>query len=87
MRKEKGKEQRIQLDYFIKEAESTGQKAFVKLATMYRNFRGSILNRLSFSYSNGVTEGFNNKIKVLKRISYGLKNFEEYRKRILLICN
>ena len=32
-------------------------------------------------------KGFHNKIKVLKRISYELKSFEEYRKRILFICN
>ena len=70
-----------------KGAETTGQKAFLRLASTYRNWRGSIINALSFPYSNGVTEGFNNKIKVLKRISYGLKNFEEFRKRILLICN
>ncbi|WP_147010930.1 transposase, partial [Herbinix hemicellulosilytica] len=32
-------------------------------------------------------EGFNNKIKVLKRISYGIKNFERFRTRILHSCN
>ena len=87
IRNKKKKEQREQLDCFIKEAEKTGQKVFVRLASTYRKWRGSILNAFSFPYSNGVTEGFNNKIKVLKRISYGLKNFEEYRKRILLICD
>ncbi|HCO28333.1 MAG TPA: hypothetical protein DIT54_02600 [Lachnospiraceae bacterium] len=46
-----------------------------------------MFNALSFPYSNGATEGFYNKIKVLKQTSYGLKNFEEYRKRILLVCN
>ena len=87
IRNKKKREQREQLDCFIKKAEKTEQKAFVRLASTYRKWRGSILNAFSFPYSNGVPEGSNNKIKVLKRISYGLKNFEEYRKRILLICN
>ncbi|MFY9357473.1 MAG: transposase, partial [Defluviitoga tunisiensis] len=36
-----------------------------------------------YGYTNGPTEGFNNKIKVLKRISFGLKNFYRFRNRIL----
>ena len=35
--------------------------------------------------SNGFTEGCNNSIKVLKRISYGLRNFDRFRGRILLL--
>ena len=58
--------------------EKTEQKAFIMSVSTYRSWRGSILNAFSFPYSNGITEEFNNKIKVLKRISYGLKNFEEY---------
>ena len=34
-------------------------------------------------YTNGFTEGFSNKIKVLKRNAYGYRNFERFRKRIL----
>lgn len=48
-----------------------------------------IKNALLYPYSNGFTEGCNNKIKVLKRVSFGLRNFERFRKRILYInvCN
>ena len=34
--------------------------------------------------TNGVTEGINNKIKLLKRIAYGLPNFAHLRARILI---
>ncbi|MDD3613368.1 MAG: transposase, partial [Clostridia bacterium] len=34
-------------------------------------------------YTNGYTEGVNNKIKVLKRNAYGLRNFNRLRSRIL----
>ena len=34
--------------------------------------------------TNGVTEGINNKIKLLKRIAYGLPNFAHLQARILI---
>ena len=44
-----------------------------------------ILNAFKYSHiTNGPTEGFNNKIKVLKRSAYGVKNFKRFRTRILL---
>ena len=36
---------------------------------------------------NGLAEGCNNKIKVLKRNAYGYRNFERFRKRILHMFN
>ena len=38
-------------------------------------------------YSDGYTEGLNNKIKVIKRNAYGYKNFYFFRLRILYILN
>ena len=38
-------------------------------------------------FSNGYTEGVNNKIKVIKRIGYGYKNFKFFRLRIMYILN
>lgn len=52
--------------------------------TMYNWFTG-ILNSFDCSYTNGFTEGCNNKIKVLKRNAYGYRNFSRFRKRILHI--
>ena len=47
------------------------------------NWSEEILNSFQFPFSNGYTEGVNNKIKVLKRNAFGVKNFERFRKRIL----
>lgn len=47
------------------------------------NWHTGILNSFDAPYSNGFTEGCNNKIKVLKRNAYGYRNFERFRKRIL----
>ncbi|MDT2564539.1 transposase, partial [Enterococcus avium] len=37
-----------------------------------------------WSHSNGVTEGLNNKIKLIKRIAFGYRNFYNFRARIYL---
>lgn len=47
------------------------------------NWEKYILNSFICPYTNGFTEGVNNKIKVLKRNAYGVRNFERFRNRIL----
>ena len=46
-----------------------------------------IINSFKFNFTNALTEGMNNKIKVLKRICYGFRNFDNFRLRILLCCS
>lgn len=53
----------------------------------YRKYEEYIINSLIYPYSNGVVEGINNKIKLIKRISYGYRNFENFRLKILLAFN
>src|SRR5690606_11017327 len=43
-----------------------------------------INNSFNYPYNNGKIEGINNKIKVLNRIAYGYRNFNNYKKRIIL---
>ena len=78
-------EQRKDFSNWILNAESSGIPEFQKCAATYRRWSNGILNAFKYSHiSNGPTEGFNNKIKVLKRISYGIRNFKHFRTRILL---
>ena len=49
----------------------------------YRNWFCEILNSLDVPWSNGFIEGCNNKTKVLKRVCFGMRNFSNFRKRIL----
>lgn len=51
------------------------------------NWDQYILNAFDCNYTNGFTEGCNNKIKVLKRISFGVRNFSRFRNRILHMMN
>ena len=81
-------EQRTDFWSWIREAESSGIPEFEKCARTYRHWSKEILNAFKYSHiTNGPTEGFNNKIKVLKRSSYGIRNFEHFRTRILMVTN
>ena len=54
-------------------------------AKTYQHWYTEIKHSLEVSYSTGVTEGFNNKNKVLKRVSFGMRNFKNFKARILLL--
>ena len=58
---------------------------FKHCITTFTNWRTEITNIIDESVSNGFIEGSNNKIKVLKQISYGVRNFERFRNRILYL--
>ena len=60
------------------------QKEMLPFKRKYFKRSRRILNAFDFPYSNGFTEGTNNKIKVIKRKAYGFRNFENFRNRILM---
>lgn len=79
--------QRKAFSQWILEAGSSGIPEFEKCATTYTHWSKEIKNAFKYGYTNGPIEGFNNKIKVLKRVSYGIKNFDRFRNRILHCTN
>jgi transposase len=40
-----------------------------------------------FTRSNGITEGFHNKMETISRQAYGFRNFENYRQRVQVLCD
>ena len=61
---------------------------FVEVAGTISRWKEYIINSfIDERYSNGYTEGVNNKIKVMKRIAFGYKNFTLFRARILYVFN
>ena len=60
---------------------------FMPCLTMLKNWEPYILNAFDCPYSNGFTEGINNTIKVIKRVAYGYRSFENFRRRILITLN
>lgn len=69
---------------FIISAQVSGLDEFNSCLTMLSNWAKYILNSFECPYTNGFTEGTNNKIKVIKRNAYGYRNFKNFRNRILL---
>ena len=72
---------------WIYAAQSSGLNEYVKCSNTMINWQHGILNSFEHPYTNGFTEGCNNKIKVLKRNAYGYRNFRRFRNRILHIFN
>lgn len=70
---------------WIEEAYEKEIPSFRKCAETYRTWFKPITNSFYYPYTNGFTEGCNNKIKVLKRNAYGVHNFKRFRNRILLM--
>ena len=71
------------LKQWILMAQESKLQEFEDCTKAFLNWFDLILNSLDYPYSNGFTEGINNKIKVLKRNAYGYRNFERFRNRIL----
>ncbi len=49
----------------------------------YRNWFNEIVNSMDVPWTNGFIEGCNNKTKALKRVCFGMRNFHNFRNRIL----
>jgi transposase len=49
----------------------------------FTNWQKEILNSFDCPYTNGFTEGVNNKVKVIKRNAFGIRKFERFLNRIL----
>lgn len=71
------------LSDWIIQAELVGYEEFQAALTAIHNWDRYIINTFKYPYSNGFTEGCNNKTKVLKRVAFGYRNFERFRNRIL----
>lgn len=53
--------------------------------TLY-HWRDEVVRMWRFSKSNGITEGFYRKMKLIQRRAYGFRNFENYRLRVKVLC-
>jgi transposase len=70
----------------IERASQSAQEALERIAGTLTRWFEPIVRYIRNRYSNGMTEGFNNKIKLIQRMAYGLRNEHNRRKRILAWC-
>jgi transposase len=57
-----------------------------KLGRTLESWQVEIGRMWRFSRSNGITEGFHRKMKLIQRRAFGFRNFENYRRRVRALC-
>ena len=70
----------------IERARQSVQEPRQRIAGMLDRWFEPIVRYIRNRYTNGITEGFNNKIKLIQRMAYGLRNEHNRQKRILAWC-
>ncbi|MEM9885556.1 MAG: transposase, partial [Bacteroidota bacterium] len=55
-----------------------------KFIKTFSNWYEYILNYFDGKWSNGIVEGINNRIKMMKRRAFGYRNFQAFRTRVLV---
>jgi transposase len=74
---------------FLNMIESLKDSPFKYLTALGKTFdkwKDEIACMWRFSKSNGITEGFHRKMKLIQRRAYGFRNFENYRTRVRVLC-
>ena len=70
---------------WLYDADCSTIKEFKTAVSTLRQWHEYISNSFQTNFSNGPTEGKNNLIKTIKRISFGYRNLQNFRNRILLV--
>ena len=71
----------------ILELRQSGLAQLVTLGDTLHSWREEIARMWRFTRSNGITEGFHNKMETISRQAYGFRNFENYRQRVQVLCS
>lgn len=66
--------------------EEAGLKQFRKFAKQVKKYQANIEAYIKSNLTTAISEGINNKIKVLKRMAYGYTNPESFKLKILQRC-
>ena len=70
----------------ITELKQSGFEECRKVGRTLENWQAEIGRMWRFSRSNGITEGFHRKMKLIQRRAFGFRNFENYRRRVRALC-
>ena len=77
---------REKLPELLELIEQFAASPFSALAATLTYWLEPIVRMWRFSRSNGITEGFHNKMEMISRRAFGFRNFENYRLRVLALC-
>jgi transposase len=73
------------LDY-IERLKGSMLSSMVTLGKTLESWREEVARMFRFTKSNGILEGFHNKMEMISRRAYGFRNFENYRLRVKALC-
>lgn len=76
----------ITLLQWIQKARQLQMSSLNKFCNTLENWQTEILNFFEHRITSGFVEGMNSKIRVLKRIAFGIPNNEHFRLRVLGFC-
>jgi transposase len=74
---------------FLRAVQELRQSGFSQLATWgdtLFSWRNEIEAMWRFTKNNGITEGFHTKMEMISRQAFRFRNFENYRKRVKVLC-
>jgi transposase len=76
----------IGLEQWLTDAAHLEIKALDSFCNTLLNWMPEILNFFNHRVTSGFVEGMNCKIRLIKRLAFGLPNFDHFRLRVLLAC-
>lgn len=74
---------------FLRAVQELRQSGFAQLSTLgdtLHSWHNEIAAMWRFTRNNGITEGFHTKMEMISRQAFGFRNFENYRKRVKVLC-
>ena len=75
-----------ELKTMMKQMKYEATQEFERLAETISDWFTPIIRMWRFTKNNGITEGFHRKMKLIQRMAYGYRNFQNYRLRVLVLC-
>ncbi len=75
------------LKRWYQEVSNSKLTPFMKVKQTIKRWESNILNYFKTKVTNGFAEGINNKIKLIKRIGYGVPNLMNLRRRVFHTMN
>lgn len=82
MQIDKLKEAKSALDDWYNRVSKSKLKPFYKAKKIIKRWENNVFNYFTTKITNGFAEGINNKIKLIKRIGYGVPNIKNLRRRV-----
>lgn len=74
------------INKWLRNVKESGIEQFTKATRRIENYLYGILNYFIYGLTNGQSEGFNNKINIIKRRAYGFRDLEYFKLKILQTC-